>query len=315
MIDFTELPADGVKFEQLIRELLVRSAFDVHWTGVGPDGGRDLIAVENVAGLLAPFQRKWLVSCKHFANANRSVGVDDVRDMSDTCAAVGASGFLLACSTQPSSALVRRFEEIEAQRRLVVRYWDGVEIENRLSAPQTLPLIYLFFPASAAAVPWHIYATLSPSFWAANYKDYLVYLASRTAHSFPSLVEVEEIVARLESIKLPEGSDWARHHLRPRAVHFDDKHEQFTVFADYLFPEGQMADVVGPQALNEILRDGMGLHGDEDSMWYITFWDIRYVPCTQISEHFHLDHKNYYEPFMRQYQLGAARNRLLSDMI
>jgi predicted transcriptional regulator len=38
MLDFTELPADGINFEQLIREILLRSEFEVHWTGTGPDG-------------------------------------------------------------------------------------------------------------------------------------------------------------------------------------------------------------------------------------------------------------------------------------
>ena len=109
MIDFTELPADGVRFEQLIRELLIRSGLEVHWTGVGPDGGRDLVATENCQGRLAPFERKWLVSCKN-ATSGKSVGLDDVNGISDACAAVDASGFLLACSTQPSSTAVRRLK-------------------------------------------------------------------------------------------------------------------------------------------------------------------------------------------------------------
>ncbi|HUT61560.1 MAG TPA: restriction endonuclease, partial [Phycisphaerae bacterium] len=296
-------------------ELLVRSCFEVHWTGVGPDGGRDLVVVEKAEGMLAPFQRKWLVSCKHYANSGKSVGLDDVSDINDACDAVGASGFLLVCSTQPSSTLVRRFEEIEARGRFVVRYWDSVVIEKQLFTPQTLPLVYLFFPASAKANPWHVYATYSPSFWAANYKDYLLYLGSRTAHVFPSLSEVEEIVRRIESIKLPEGTAWERHYLRPRAVYFDDKHAQFSVFADYLYPEEHEAEVLSPADLNEVLRDGMGLHDDESGMWYLTHWDIRYVPCNQYSDHFHVDHKHYYEPFMAQYGSGVARHRFLSDMI
>jgi len=314
MIDFTELPPDGIKFEQLVRELLVRSGFEVHWTGVGPDGGRDLVVVEKAEGMLAPFQRKWLVSCKHYANSGKSVGLNDVTDINDACDAVGATGFLLACSTQPSSTVVRRFEEIESRGKFVVRYWDSVELEKRLSCPQTLPLVYLFFPVSAKANPWHIYATYSPSFWAANYKDYLLYLGSRTAHKFPSLTEVEEIVRRLESIKLPDGEDWNRHYLRPRAVYFDDKHEQFSVFADYLYSKEGRDEVLPPNELDKVLRDGMGLYGDETGMWYLTSWDIRYVECLQISDHFHLDHKDYYEPFMQQYRLGMARNQFLSDM-
>ena len=42
--------------------------------------------------------------------------------------------------------------------------------------------------------------------------------------------------------------------------------------------------------------------------------DIRYVPFMQISEHFHLDHRDYYEPFMEQYKIGSARQLFLSDI-
>lgn len=315
MIDFTELPSDGTKFEQLIRELLVRSGFEVHWTGVGPDGGRDLIVVERAQGALAPFQRKWLVSCKHYAKSGKSVGLDDVTDINDACEAVGASGFLLACSTQPSSTVVRRLEEIEGRGKLVVRFWDSVEIEKRLNAPQTFALNHLFFPESSKSNPWQIYATDSPSFWAANYKDYFLYLGSRTAHSFPALKDVEEIIRRLESIKLPAGKDWNHHYLRPRAVYFDNKHEQFSVFADYLYPEKHETETLTPAELNEILKDGQGLYSDDECMWYLTHWDIRYVGSRQISDHFHLDHKEYYQPFMDSYRIGLARDEFLSDML
>lgn len=315
MIDFRELPADGIKFEQLVRELLFRSGFEVHWTGVGPDGGRDLVVVEKANGTLAPFQRKWLVSCKHFANSGKSVGLDDVTDINDACDAVGATGFLLACSTQPSSTVVRRFEEIDARGKLVVRYWDSVEIEKRLTAPQTYALNYLFFPESTQGNPWQIYATHTPSFWAANFKDYFLYLSSRTAHTFPTLTDVEEIIRRLESIALPAGSDWDNHYIRPRAVYFDNKHEQFSVFADYLYPEGHETNVLSPAVLNETLKDGEGLYSNGAAMWYLTHWDIRYVASMQISDHFHLDHKNYYQPYMDRYRVGFPREEFLSDLL
>lgn len=115
MIDYTELPVDGILFEQLVRELLLREGFDVHWTGVGPDAGRDLIVTEKTIGGIAEFNRQWLVSCKHFANSknSRSVGVSDVNGIVDACRTVNAQGFLLICTTQPSSALVTRLDDIQ----------------------------------------------------------------------------------------------------------------------------------------------------------------------------------------------------------
>ena len=189
MLDYTELPENGILFEQLVRELLLRDDFEVHWTGVGPDGSRDLVVIEKASGKIAEFTRRWLVSCKHFANSKggRSVGVSDVDGIIDACRAIDADGFLLVCSTQPTSALVNRLKEIEAKNRIVTRFWDGIELEKRLSTPSTLPLVYQFFQNTAKTISWKIYNTNSPSFWAANFRHYFIYLSSRTANTFPNL--------------------------------------------------------------------------------------------------------------------------------
>ncbi|WP_019216547.1 restriction endonuclease [Legionella tunisiensis] len=112
MIDFSELK-DGTIFEQLCRELLIRYNFDVHWTGVGQDSGKDLILQETVSGVLAPFKRTWLVNCKHNAKSGKAVGRDDIPNIVDDCMAANANGFLLICSTHPSASLVSRLQDIE----------------------------------------------------------------------------------------------------------------------------------------------------------------------------------------------------------
>ncbi len=313
MIDFKELPQNGIKFEQLIRELVIRSGFEAHWTGVGPDGGRDLVITEKASGALAPFERKWLVSCKHNAHSEKSVGLPDITDITDSCAAVGADGFLLACSTQPTSTVVNRLVEIKATGSLLTTYWDGIEIEKRLNTPSTLPLIHLFFPESSKQIGWTIYNTNSPSFWAANYKDYYIYLSSRTSNIFPSLSDVEEIIRRLESIPILAGEDGNHHYIRPRGVYFDNKHEQFVVFADYLYPRGDKKSVLQPKAIDEILQDGIGLYSDDSGMWNLTHWDIEYIETNQVSDHFHLDHKNYYEKHIDNFKNGMSRDNFISE--
>jgi hypothetical protein len=210
--------------------------------------------------------------------------------------------------------VVRRLEEIQANRNIVTRYWDSIEIEKRLDTPSTFPLISIFLPKSSAAMPWKIYNSTRPSFWAANYKDYFLYLASRTSNLFPKLRDVEEIVVRLESIKLPKGKDWAEHYLRPRGVHFDDKHEQYSVFADYLYPLGKEKRTLTPKQIDAVLKDGQGLYSDSQSMWKLTFWDIRYVSTNQVSDHFHLDHKYYYEPYMDNFRIGHSREGFISEL-
>lgn len=304
---------DGTLFEQLVREMLLRSGFEVHWTGVGPDGGRDLVATEAVSGPLRPFNRKWLVSCKHKAHSGASVVMADIPSLIDDCAAVGAEGFLLACSTQPASSVVKRLEEIQNKGALQTLFWDAIEIERRLDVPELFPLIHQFLPRSAQARPWRIHNTDSPSFWAANFRDYFIYLGCRIANQFPDLKEVALIADRLESIPLP-GDGFERHYLRLRAVYFDDKHEQFSVFADYLYPDVNTGSVVPPAILNRTLNSGMGLHSDGDGMWYLTNWDIRYQAVSPYSDRFHPDAKQYYEPFMANYRAGHSRDGWVDEI-
>jgi hypothetical protein len=313
MLDFKELPDDGTLFEQLIREMLIRLGFDVHWTGVGPDGGRDLVATERAKGALAEFSRKWLVSCKHKAHSRASVVMDDIRDIGDSCRAIGAEGYLLACSTQPASSVVKRLEELNKAGGLLTVFWDGIELEKRLNVPDLFPLIHQFFPKSSKAQPWKIFATDSPSVWAAYYKDYFVYLSSRIANAFPELEEVECIARKIEEIPLP-GHDHEKHYLRLRAVYFDDKHEQFSVFADYLFPRDHAKECLSPEEINRYLKHGWGLHSDETGMWYLTHWDIRYVETSPYSDRFHLDSRIYYEPYLKKFSIGLCREGWLDDI-
>lgn len=317
VLNFTELERDGIKFEQLIREMFVRSGYEVHWTGVGPDRGRDLVVTENASGGLSNFSRKWLISCKHKAHSNTSVGINDVSDIGDACRAVGADAFFLACSTQPAASVVARFEELTHSGRILCKYWDCVEIERRLQSPELFPLISLFFGESAERYRWKIINTYSPSFWAANYRDYFFYLSSRSAHSFPALNDVENIVARLEGVSLPKGNEaWKRHYLRPRSIFFDDKNEVFSVAVDYIFPKGGESEVVLMKELALALKDGHGLYEMEDGgMYYITYWDIRYIAADQVSDHFHLDHRAYYEPFIEGFRVGRERNDVTGKII
>lgn len=317
MLDFSTLQADGVLFEQLTRELLIRQGFEAHWTGVGPDGGRDLIATERCEGPMSHFARRWLVSCKHNAGSGKSVGVDDVVNIVDACRAVNADGFLLVCSTQPTAPLVRRLEEMESSQGLLTRFWDGIEIERRLNTPNTLPLVHRFLPNDASKMGWTVHNAQSPSLWAGNYKDYFLYLSSRDAHSFARLKDVETIIARIEEVPLPAppssdelDREYQRQELRPRAVHFDDKHEVFTVFVDYLIPrDAPEKAILGPEDLNRHFRDGDGLYRDESAMWYVTYWDVRPVRVSRISDHFNKDHRDYYSPYMRHYETGNTRAR------
>ncbi|SDK21265.1 restriction endonuclease [Sediminibacillus albus] len=310
VIDFKELPEDGILFEQLIREIFIREGFEIHWTGVGPDQGKDLVLIEKASGPFSRFERKWLVECKHKAISGKSLGINEINSMVDSCRSIGAEGYLLACSTQPTSGLVKRLEDTQQASGILFKYWDSIEIEKRLFQPNSFPLIHMFFSNSSSKVGWRIYNSESPSFWAANYKDYFVYLSSRVSMTFPDLRDVENIFKIIESApKLPENQT-----LRPRAIHFDNKHEQYTVYVDYLV-DNEDRIILKPSQLNKYFKDGQGLYSDNEYSWYLTNWDIKLVKENHLSDHYHLDGKMYYEPFMQDFKGGSYRDDSLGDKV
>src|SRR5687768_16653444 len=105
VLDFRELSATGEALEQMVRELSFVLGLKPRWSGRGQDAGRDLILEERGHPRLGQKTRRWLVSCKHFAQANggtgRAVGSADVGadgGIIDTVAHHGADGYLLVCS-------------------------------------------------------------------------------------------------------------------------------------------------------------------------------------------------------------------------
>lgn len=306
MINFSELPSDGIAFEQLCRELLIRQNFQVHWTGVGQDSGRDLIIIETAEGVLAPFQRKWLVSCKHNANSGKSIGISDVINLVDDCKAVDAKGFLLICSTHPSAQLVRRLEDISKSNDILTCCWDSVELFKRLNTPQTFSLVHIFFPKNKLNDEWQIYNALKPSFWCANYKGFFFYMESRTEGLYPSLNDLELIINKIIKVRLPvskvddEFGTPEKHYLRPRLISYDNKACVYSVRVDYLYPNWEEeANILSVSDLENQLESGRGLHryGGESM---ITIYHINSIGVNQVSDHFHEDHKEFYSAYITQ---------------
>jgi len=309
MINFAELPADGIRFEQLVRELLVLEGFETHWTGVGADGGRDLVITEQLKGELSSYSRKWLISCKHNANSGKSVGRDEETNIVDNCKAVKADGYILVCSTQTTAAMVTRLQEIEQQQQIITRVWDAIELEKRLLKPHTFGLIHTFFPESSKNYQWKIYNAFSPGFWAANYKDHFFYLSCRLSNTYPGLPGIETLVQVMEQIELtghksPYGSN---QHLRLRAVYYDDKHSTHLAFVDYIYPNTtKEQEIISPGMLKKKLFDSYRrTPHDHINM---PDWDIVYRAASTGSDHFDLDHKQYYEPHMKNFESGTTRN-------
>lgn len=298
-IDFRELPADGNDFELLVRELLYSKGLEVYWSGKGADGGKDLLCVEKQPSCVKGSSRRWLVQCKHNAHSGRAVGPADLESIVDACAEHNASGYLLACSTYPSSALVRRLEEIENSKGILTQFWDFRTLERELLQPENWGTASMFFPRSLSACGWTISA-IEPGFWHASYQDNIFYLSTRiSADANLRLPEIERRIRSLRALSLPEG-----HLLRLRAVHFDEKHGEFTMYLDYLIPQREEIDEMYLEVTTSELEHLTTLDGIPycfDVMPYHYFYG---------SDHFDRDHIDYYKGFLEVFRLGGSRKGL-----
>ncbi|MDB6172079.1 MAG: hypothetical protein JWL59_1390 [Chthoniobacteraceae bacterium] len=94
--------------------------------------------------------------------------------------------------------------------------------------------------------------------------------------------------------------------IRLRAINFDDKNENFSVFADYLVPHNAQPSL-RPSDFDAILDDGQGLHSDGVASWYCTNWDIELKTIRPYSDHFDLDHYSFYNPHVGRFEAGIPR--------
>jgi hypothetical protein len=297
MLDFTELPDDGQLFEQLIRETLFALGLHVEWSGRGPDGGRDILCRDQLHGTIGSRPFIWLVQCKHFAHANRSVGVNDLDNIVDSCVQHGADGYLLACSTQPSSAVVNRLEAISAGRNAVLeaKYWDAVQIERLLSHSRRWSVAQRFFPRSAGE--WLIYATEEPNDFIAHYRGYVFHLTNRIDSDVGMhLQSIARRISEIESIALPEG-----HFIRPRCVWYNGKSPEYIWYIDYMRPHKEPIALTRAE-IQYALKDGWAL---EDGQLYS--WDVSLIEYFPYSDHYDRDHYDYYTRYIPNFLAGRPR--------
>ncbi|GEM_PF-481285 len=302
MLDFRELSTSGTEFELLVREVLFAKGLDTTWSGVGSDGGKDLICIENINSVFGRSTRRWLVQCKHFAHANRSVGISDVDSIADSCAHHGAVGYVLATSTYVSSGLVGRLDGIAAnsENRLLTAYIDGAMIERMLLSPALFHVAQRFFPVSASNHEWQVSRTDRPNHFIVNYKGYIFHLTNRIG-SNPDyhFGTIRNRIEDIEKIDMPEG-----HLLRPRAFWYDDKNGGYSVHLDYMIPHGKSERPYSERSIARALGDGDVL---EDGQFYN--FDVitrRYIPT---SDHYDPDHYNYYTPYIGSFLIGEGRDR------
>lgn len=133
---------DGDQFEDLVaayfRALNDRSAestiqVDVKPTGVGTDGGVDLLVDIHLTDEIETFTRRWIVQCK-FLDVN--VGPSHLRgyNVPTLINSQNADGYLLICKKRPTSGLTNMFNNLNENCDRNYRYvcWSGTTFESKI---------------------------------------------------------------------------------------------------------------------------------------------------------------------------------------
>ena len=297
MLNFKELDKKGDDFELLIRELLNNKGLEVYWSGKGPDGGKDLLCIERCQSSFKGFSRRWLVQCKHNAHSGKAVGHKELGVIENACALYDADGYILVCSTYPSSTVVSTLEGIEKNKKISTTFWDYRALERQLLVPENWSLVNMFFPQSAKQLGWQI-SKIDTNLWHANYKGNVFYFALRIgANCDQYLKYIADRLDAINRLKLPKG-----HYIRLRAVYFDDKYTQFTIYIDYLLPQGELnGNFKLSEKVNKVCTEYIG--------GYYCNMDLKMYEYDKNSDNFDLDHRSYYFDYISDFVTGFSREK------
>jgi predicted helicase len=152
-LDFDEI-RDGTHFEDLVvayfNELKkgknsIISNVKTKQSGVGTDGGRDILVEFELYDAVVNFNRKWVVQCK-FHEANISTTHINKINIPSLVHSYKAEGYLLICKNNPTSGITDLFERLNNECKFRYHYecWTGEIFKSKLSVTESLQA--QFFP-------------------------------------------------------------------------------------------------------------------------------------------------------------------------
>ena len=150
-LSFEEI-TDGDHFEDLVAEFFRNlkndpenniTNVDVFQSGIGNDGGRDILIEFDLSDDIKIFKRKWVVQCK-FHNGTISPSRVQSVNIPTLIHSYGASGYLLVCKSRPTSGLTNLFERLSNECRNNYQYecWNGNQFLSKLRLKNELHSIY-----------------------------------------------------------------------------------------------------------------------------------------------------------------------------
>ncbi|MFK5982247.1 MAG: restriction endonuclease [Flavobacteriaceae bacterium] len=145
---------DGTHFEELvsayfrdIKEDKNNSISNVELiqSGVGSDGGVDILVDFLISDDIKIFNRRWIVQCK-FWNQNIPASAINKINIPTLIHSYKASGYLLICKSNPTETVTKLFTRLnkECRYNYHYEYWDGRQFLQKLKIRRNL--FDVFFP-------------------------------------------------------------------------------------------------------------------------------------------------------------------------
>lgn len=149
MIDFKEI-VNGEDWELFARDFLKEIGFRIESeVSRGADGGKDLIISETTKGIENTYHFRWLVSCKHYANSDKSINETIEPNILDRCQSFNVDGFIGFYSTLASSGLANRLDNLKINSKIrEYQIYDRRKIESILISKGFSFLCLRYFPES-----------------------------------------------------------------------------------------------------------------------------------------------------------------------
>ncbi|MEM9558023.1 MAG: response regulator [Acidobacteriota bacterium] len=132
---------DGHTLQDLIADLLVAEGFGIENRGVGPDGGADLIATQNIRLHDEIFKTfRWVVQVKYKQRTNATVKPAELGNIANILSQFDSDGFLLVSNARVSVNTYSQIRAISTGKppNYLVGVWDNRVLEGKLLQHESL---------------------------------------------------------------------------------------------------------------------------------------------------------------------------------
>lgn len=154
-IDFDEIKNDS-HFEDLVISYFedlknegIHNIVDINVmpSGIGTDGGRDILVDFKITDNITTFTRRWIIQCK-FHSKNISTNKISDTNLPTLIHSYKATGYLLVCKKRPTSKLTDMFERLNKHCKMEYQYqiWSGEQFIRVILTKSNPQLLQQYFP-------------------------------------------------------------------------------------------------------------------------------------------------------------------------